>query len=423
LLARVKEEPSDLELRLVVADWLEEHGNAADLRRAECIRLQVALDQALRQDGLMAAALTRQRCRRDWNAIGYLHIQVRRRLLEVQPALADLEERIAELQTAHGKGWAGALGPKARQVEWDGGLMRVCLAARDLTTRLASIVADSELAGWLLGLQLRSLRGPHLARIARCELLGHLVELDLSSNSITADGAATLLSSPHLGGLARLDLSHDPRIGQGGLEVLAAAGHLRGLRELKLACTFPTAEGVAALAAAPHLARLEHLNLHGNRNPLAIGAEGARALADSSHLGRLAGFSLAYNDIGPAGLEALLSWPGLDALRFLDLSGNRLSVAEAVALAECPRLARLTALGLSANDIGDAGVLALARSPYLKGLCILELGDNHIGPAGGAALLAREHFPALGALIAYQNDFGEEVADALGASFVGFQAV
>jgi uncharacterized protein (TIGR02996 family) len=65
LLATVKEEPDDLVPRFVLADWLEEHGNALDRRRGECVRLQATLEQALRQDRLMEAVRLRQRCRRD----------------------------------------------------------------------------------------------------------------------------------------------------------------------------------------------------------------------------------------------------------------------------------------------------------------------------------------------------------------------
>src|SRR5438552_1097952 len=50
LLQAAKDEPGDDAPRLVLADWLEEHGDEADRARAAFIRLQIARDRLRRDD-------------------------------------------------------------------------------------------------------------------------------------------------------------------------------------------------------------------------------------------------------------------------------------------------------------------------------------------------------------------------------------
>lgn len=50
LLARCKEAPEDEASHLVLADWLDEHGNESDRARAEFVRLQCAFSRLRRYD-------------------------------------------------------------------------------------------------------------------------------------------------------------------------------------------------------------------------------------------------------------------------------------------------------------------------------------------------------------------------------------
>jgi uncharacterized protein (TIGR02996 family) len=76
----------------------------------------------------------------------------------------------------------------------------------------------------------------------------------------------------------------------------------------------------AALAACPHLARLDTITL--SYNFLTDAA--ARDLAGSPHLAGLGVLRLAHNFIRAAGAEALAAAPGLAGLRLLDLTANPL---------------------------------------------------------------------------------------------------
>jgi hypothetical protein len=77
------------------------------------------------------------------------------------------------------------------------------------------------------------------------------------------------------------------------------------------------------LAACPHLARVEHLNLAGNR----IGPEGMKLLSGSLPL-RASVLDLTNNDVGSKGIEFLLAAPWRHCLRVLLLSGNGLSLGD-----------------------------------------------------------------------------------------------
>src|SRR5262249_35640971 len=105
--------------------------------------------------------------------------------------------------------------------------------------------------------------------------------LGLVDCGLTGDAVATLCRLPALHGLAWLDLSKND-LGDAGALAIAAAPWER-LAGLRLYNARVRPEGMRALAAAPSLARLRHLDLQDN----AFGDVGVRAIAESPHLGAL----------------------------------------------------------------------------------------------------------------------------------------
>jgi hypothetical protein len=77
------------------------------------------------------------------------------------------------------------------------------------------------------------------------------------------------------------------------------------------------------LASCRHLARVERLNLAGNR----IGPEGMDVLSGSLYL-RVSALDLTNNNVGPEGIESLLAAPWRHHLRELLLNGNGLSLGD-----------------------------------------------------------------------------------------------
>src|SRR5262249_6253772 len=78
------------------------------------------------------------------------------------------------------------------------------------------------------------------------------------------------------------------------LAALAACPHLARVEARALSQTDITARGAELLAASPHLAGLRRLDLSHNK----IGTRGVKALAASEHLAGLRELLLGYNDPG-----------------------------------------------------------------------------------------------------------------------------
>jgi Ran GTPase-activating protein (RanGAP) involved in mRNA processing and transport len=138
------------------------------------------------------------------------------------------------------------------------------------------------------------------------------------------------------------------------------------------------------LAATPHLARVRHLDLRGNR----IGPAGMRALAGSPFLGSLTALTLSDNDLGPAGIDELLRAPWRRQLQSLDVAGNGLTAEAVRKLCDDPAFADLVELDLSRNGLPPAVGGFLPRTAVVCLLRTLSLADNPIGPGGAAAFCA-----------------------------------
>jgi uncharacterized protein (TIGR02996 family) len=271
-LEAIRARPEDDELRLVFADWLEEHGKDewARVIRYQIRRLRPDPD-GLERNGvwlahtLLAAAfgtqppdVDRLRAEMDY-PVPFKAEQLDRGLvarlpidaadfLEVGPALA-------------------AWGPVP------------CVGLTHVTPHLDALARCPALAAegdrtFRLVLEGMSVGDGGMARLAARPELARCDVLWLKSNGITGHGAQVLASCPTLARLAGLDLS-DNHLGDEGAIALADSPHLTGLRELRLGYCLLTDAGVAALAASRHLTGLKELTLFGND----LTEAGASALA------------------------------------------------------------------------------------------------------------------------------------------------
>lgn len=134
-----KEHPDDDAPRLILADWLEDHGSPADAARAEFIRLQCE----------------------------------RARLSEDDPRGVCLEARERQLLQQHNRDWLGSLAATSWDTHFRRGLLRLKLP---------------------LGLP-----GQYTAGVWQAEACAWVDGLDLSRNCLGDTGAQVLASSPLLG--------------------------------------------------------------------------------------------------------------------------------------------------------------------------------------------------------------------------------
>jgi uncharacterized protein (TIGR02996 family) len=379
LLRACKEAPEDEGPRLILADWLEEHGDPHDTARAEFIRVQCRL----------------------------AHLPAR------DPGRAELKRRVEALRTEHSAIWLGLLAGKGRKLSFQRGLIHV-KAPRcwHVSGPAWADCAVSEPFAWLEGISTEVL-SPHSARqFAQGPFLAGLSLLRVERSGLTAPIAQALFESPPPPSLRTLVL-RGCRFSPAGAAALADSPWLASLTTLDVSLNRVASPGVARLLASPRLAGLRTLDLSGNT----LGLPGVQALADSPHTGSLTSLALAHNRLGTPGAARLAQARLLGQLTHLDLTACNIPAAGLAALAGSPRAARLNSLLLSANYVADKGVQALAESPHLGKLRTLHLGYAGITDTGATALAEAASLPGLVRLKLGGNQLGKAARRALRKRF------
>ncbi|AMV29232.1 Leucine Rich repeats (2 copies) [Gemmata sp. SH-PL17] len=237
-LKAICDQPADDTVRLVFADWLEEHGQAA---RANFIRTQIEL-------------------------------------VHTPPGTDEDERRRVVLFTrrdaalkAHGAAWLRPFHPYAREDSFVRGFVqKIDVPANTFLQHAESWFECTPLTR---------------VKFTTCRIWDQMC-------GIYAWWTEPLFASPFLSRLESIDLeglelnAHD-------MELLAAHPDLSRLRELVLADNDIRTEGAIALANMPQLRGLESLDVRGNR----ITDRGARALAQSEYLGQLKELYITKNSI------------------------------------------------------------------------------------------------------------------------------
>jgi uncharacterized protein (TIGR02996 family) len=318
ILAHVRENPADLDCRLVLADWLEEHG---DPERAELVRLQVERARRLAPLHDFEPDLDKR-----W----ILYSAREKHLIESneQRWLGDLPAKPVD-----------AFGLKKTTVSFARGLLQVRIPA-------------DVFSNFPVGLE-------------RCLREGWVERLEISG--VNDDWVEAVTASPLLGFVPRLTIR------EGTNEVanrLADCDNLRQLTHLSLRSLGLVDRNLKALASSPSLSALQVLEMEEGD----FSAEGMAALAMWPYLRRLRELLVGQYDLGVAEWSAFLDNLSLDSLRCLKLWDFDDPTAEL--LASSPKLARLTGLHAAHSTLTAAGVAALANSPFLESLTHLTLSKQ-----------------------------------------------
>jgi len=313
LLHAICDDPDDDVVRLVYADWLEEHQQA---ERAEFIRLQIRLHQMSPND----------------------------------PEREALREHESALLDQYGKGFLAEFPIWARnEVVFERGfVVELVLNAGHWFEQCATLIRLTPIQ------RLRLLRVmPPMWGFASCAELQHIRMLDLRNNRIPATGAERIVNSPHLSNLRGLDLSGN-EFREEGIAMLSIAEHWDELESLDLSSNMISSQA-SLLLSAPRMKSLHSLRLGGNF----LSDRGVIEMTRTPQLTRLRLLDLSGNGIRDRGAEALADSPFVSGLEQLDLSRNSIRNAGAVALARSRHLRRLEALTLWDCDIENEGADAL----------------------------------------------------------------
>ena len=246
--------------------------------------------------------------------------------------------------------------------------------------------------------------------------MSSLQSLDVSVNSITAEGAETLSTIIQQSTcLETLDVTHN-RIGVNGALALGEALHTNSsLRVLTVLNNAIGAEGAILLSQGlVHNHTLQELDVTYNH----IGDNGARALAEALHTNNsLQELDVTYNHIGDNGARALAeALHTNNSLQVLNVSHNVVGVDGAKALTEALHTNNsLQVLNVSYNVIGDDGAKALTEALHTNNsLQVLNVSYNAIGVDGAKVLAKALHTDSsLQVLDISFNVIGDDGAKAL----------
>ena len=337
----IKENPEDDVPRLILADWLEEHGDEHDAARAELIRVQCDM--------------------------------VRRG--PADPHRAALQQRANELTSVHAPSWLGPLRQLEHARSFERGLLQLHVEARPLLD-LGGGLADAELYAWVDGLRIRSGSRLVLSRLVNSGFLRGLNSLGLRRCSLRSLAVEALANSADLASLRALDIS-DNTIGEDGVRALVRSPHLRRLQRLNLNENNLGLGAMYELAEAAFLPALTALELSRNW----MSTEAAVYLLSSGRLDGLRSLSLADNRLTDPAVVALAASPALSPPRRSSQPGS----GEPGVL-----LPWLRRLDLHGNLLGDVSARALASSRHLSGLAWLDVSGNRMSAEGRSLL--RERF-------------------------------
>ena len=257
------------------------------------------------------------------------------------------------------------------------------------------------------------LRSPHLSQLQKLNLKGvsdapalstllteawddahphprHLREIFLFGWNETDETLESLWSHPLMAGLETVDITpFSTACTSRSLATLAACPSARSLRTLKLFASHAIDnDALRALIDSPHLTSLEHLCLAN----CSIDSAGIALLADSALLGQLRSLDVSGTDVWSDGIRAIAESTQPTHLRSLAFRMDVHGDPALESIAASASLTQLDALIMNNCGLTDGGLEALANAPKVAHLRSLDLGDNGgVTDDGIRALCASPH--------------------------------
>jgi uncharacterized protein (TIGR02996 family) len=391
ILAACKDDPLNDISRLVLADWLEEHGES---ERAEFIRLQL---QAPERDDIVKPGFVENRARKArlvkknlnaWTGAEYwlgctrfayskdpetdknaVIGKLERGTIDLSGIALSLSELIARIPDEQ-LPWLEELSVNFSSDMLPAQFFTIpgMLEFKRVSFNLSHEAAVS--FDWLdrndiRGLSTESRVWDEIAGLHR--LRPHTLGASFKNG---LDGFESIMKSHVLGDVRKLNI----HLSDGGEELkkLARARHLAQVQELDLYGNVFPRQGLRALfrsAIFRYLTRLQVCSWNGKEI-----SELLPAIAASKHLRSLREIRVSFNVLDEGHARALAGSAVIDSVETLSFgASSRITPAAMKVLAESPRLARLRTLDVSCSGIGDTGARAIAESPYMSNLGSLRI--------------------------------------------------
>lgn len=244
---------------------------------------------------------------------------------------------------------------------------------------------------WGRGLAYDPLPRAELAALCASPHLGALRKLAFDTNALSDDTADVLGASPVLPQLEVLSIKG---IQGAGLQRALAGKRLPRLKELAIFESQLRENGGRAIAGCT-LPALERLRLE--RAGL---VEGAPLVLGSKNLAAVQTLSITWDQLIDDGAAALGESPHPRALREVSFAHCLIETAPVIALAQGAAMpfSELVSLELQSCGIEDAGALALARSKRFPRLAKLDLRTNRLTREGATAFASPSAIPTLTSL-------------------------
>jgi uncharacterized protein (TIGR02996 family) len=371
ILSDIADNPADDSLRLILADWLEDHGQES---RAEFVRAMC------------------------WQA-------------EDELELKRLQLRALQLLEQHQVAWLGSI--PAERVLWDRGT--ILLRIEDVEA-----CQNDPAFAWVTGFAYH-LKSPPLGKIAEilrsCPRLSHVVDLRLNHN---------FLEDAHIDKIfANLLL---PRLQH--LQLFSASFTKSALRAVQ---SYPWFSQLCSLSItnvppADIPLRARSSPVPGSLSPgllfrMTPSPARCRLLIESGGLGLGRNLQMPGHRLSDADIIVLANCDFLQRVERLNLNDNEIGSPGACALASSPHLSSLTRLELQNNPIDDDGIRALAEATFPK-LEYLNISGYSFSLVGLEALRRSPLWGHLPHPVAASNaDWGDDFLEVRCAEEIGMETI
>ena len=339
LLQQILENPSDLDSRLVYADWLMENGNP----RGELIQIQFEI-----ANGCTGKRLSTLRKKEKSLIKQFVTEETFGLVRKPEYRLGFIEHATVALKTFI---------DQSEEICSKMPLRDVCLSAG--RNRIPQLVKCKSLMQFeVIEFLERGFDDTDLKMLADCEYLSNLQRLRFRCPEFGDDGVKALAESNHFTNLRYFGSSR-----------------IRGW----------TDNCMKTICESKNLSQLESLEL---TDATSLKATGMTHISNSTFRENLNFVELFYSPIGVKGVENLFhSKQPFPRLEKLLLNGCRLGPTTIKALEKNRELLpNLKVLGLNFNDIGCKGAIELANSKILSQLTDVRMSQNEIGFDGIKAL-------------------------------------